>query len=163
MSVQTRDQALSNLFEQILQSLTHSQESLLSAPTRWRAELERQLSLAIVDEEYRGVYQHVLLKFGNNHHRTMPPSIPIAQIPTNLILKSGLGVLDDESLAKLSLDLFAIEPLADRYENATEPGSLGEIWYDLNIDGYVSDLTATFAIHGSSDGLTVALNDIHVM
>ena len=42
-------------------------------------------------------------------------------------------------------------------------GSLGEIWYDLNIDGYASDLTATFTIHASSDGLTVALNDIHVM
>ena len=42
-------------------------------------------------------------------------------------------------------------------------GILGEIWYDLNIDGYVSDLTAMFAIHARSDGLTVALNDIHVM
>ena len=125
-----RHESLLKLFGEVLATVT-SPTPLASAPTPWRAELERQLSLAIVDEEYRGVYQHVLLKFGNNHHRTMPPSIPIDQIPTNLILKSGLGVLDDESLAKLSLDLFAIEPLANRYENATEPGSLGEIWAEV--------------------------------
>jgi transposase len=29
--------------------------------------------------------------------------------------------------------------------------------------GYVSDLTATFGSHASSEGLTVALDDIHVM
>ena len=43
------------------------------------------------------------------------------------------------------------------------PGGIGEIWYDLNIDGYVSDLTATFAIQPGADGLTVVLGDIHVM
>ena len=42
-------------------------------------------------------------------------------------------------------------------------GYVGEIWYDLNIDGYVSDLTATFGICESSDGFTIELNDIHVM
>jgi len=42
-------------------------------------------------------------------------------------------------------------------------GSIGEIWYDLNIDGYASDLTATFYIEEGPDGLTVRLNDIHVM
>lgn len=42
-------------------------------------------------------------------------------------------------------------------------GSIGEIWYDLNIDGYVSDLTATFDIEEGPDGLTIRLSDIHVM
>lgn len=42
-------------------------------------------------------------------------------------------------------------------------GSIGQIWYDLNIDGYVSDLTATFDVQVGPDGLTVRLNDIHVM
>lgn len=40
---------------------------------------------------------------------------------------------------------------------------IGEIWYDLNIDGYVSDLTATFSIVEHDAGLEVKLNDIHVM
>ncbi|WP_093555222.1 DUF7668 domain-containing protein [Pseudoduganella namucuonensis] len=42
-------------------------------------------------------------------------------------------------------------------------GYIGEIWYDLNIDGYASDLTATFGILESSDDLTIELSDIHVM
>ncbi len=40
---------------------------------------------------------------------------------------------------------------------------IGEIWYDLNIDGFVSDLTATFHLKTTSDGIVVYLNDIHVM
>ena len=43
------------------------------------------------------------------------------------------------------------------------PGGVGEIWYDLNIDGMASDLTATFYIIRDRSGLTVRLNDIHVM
>jgi hypothetical protein len=39
----------------------------------------------------------------------------------------------------------------------------GEIWYDLNIDGMASDLTATFALKWADRGVTVHLNDIHVM
>ena len=42
-------------------------------------------------------------------------------------------------------------------------GAVGEIWYDLNIDGVVSDLTATFTLIQRADGLVVQLNDIHVM
>jgi len=40
---------------------------------------------------------------------------------------------------------------------------IGDIWYDLNIDGYASDLTATFFIQKRTDGLVLVLNDIHVM
>jgi hypothetical protein len=40
---------------------------------------------------------------------------------------------------------------------------LGEIWYDLNIDGKVSDLTATFNLRSADAKVTVHLNDIHVM
>lgn len=44
-----------------------------------------------------------------------------------------------------------------------DQGEIGEIWYDLNIDGYVSDLTATFSIVAHDAGLEIQLNDIHVM
>ena len=40
---------------------------------------------------------------------------------------------------------------------------VGEVWYDLNIDGFASDLTATFWIVSTPAGLTLRLNDIHVM
>jgi hypothetical protein len=42
-------------------------------------------------------------------------------------------------------------------------GRFGEIWYDLNIDGKASDLTATFELRMVDGGVTVHLNDIHVM
>jgi hypothetical protein len=42
-------------------------------------------------------------------------------------------------------------------------GEIGEIWYDLNIDGLASDLTATFCVVETVSGLEVKLNDIHVM
>ena len=50
----------------------------------------------------------------------------------------------------------------DRWD-ANAYGAVGEIWYDLNIDGVVSDLTATFTLIQRADGLAVELNDIHVM
>lgn len=40
---------------------------------------------------------------------------------------------------------------------------VGEIWYDLNIDGFVSDLTATLRVVETPEGLVIKLNDIHVM
>lgn len=47
-----------------------------------------------------------------------------------------------------------------------EPNDLneiGEVWYDVNIDGFASDLTATFRICDTPAGLLLRLNDIHVM
>ena len=41
-------------------------------------------------------------------------------------------------------------------------GTVGEIWYDLNFDGFVTDVTATFEIQDDGEGLTVALIDIGV-
>ena len=42
-------------------------------------------------------------------------------------------------------------------------GEIGEVWYDLNIDGLASDLTATFCLEATPEGVIVRLNDIHVM
>ncbi|MFD2717520.1 hypothetical protein ACFST9_02265 [Hymenobacter monticola] len=39
----------------------------------------------------------------------------------------------------------------------------GDVWYDLNINGFVSDLTATFNLEKRNDRLHVILQDIHVM
>ena len=47
--------------------------------------------------------------------------------------------------------------------SAPRAGVLGYIWYDLNIDGLASDLTATFNIHEDANGLVIVLDDIHVM
>ncbi|HEU4452086.1 MAG TPA: hypothetical protein VFR81_03465 [Longimicrobium sp.] len=46
---------------------------------------------------------------------------------------------------------------------ANDHGSVGGIWYDLNIDGEASDLTATFDLVLDGGGIAVRLDDIHVM
>jgi hypothetical protein len=40
---------------------------------------------------------------------------------------------------------------------------IGQVWYDVNIDGFASDLTATFWVVSTPTGLILRLNDIHVM
>lgn len=42
-------------------------------------------------------------------------------------------------------------------------GCIGEIWYDLNINGLASDITATFKICVAPGGIVLSLNDVHVM
>ncbi len=42
-------------------------------------------------------------------------------------------------------------------------GEIGEVWYDLNINGLASDITATFRICAVPGGLVLRLNDVHVM
>jgi hypothetical protein len=51
----------------------------------------------------------------------------------------------------------------DRWPDANPYGFFGEIWYDLNIDGKTSDMTATFALKRTDDGgVTVHLDEIGV-
>ncbi len=40
---------------------------------------------------------------------------------------------------------------------------IGQVWYDLNINGFASDITATFGVVSVQDGLILQLDDIHVM
>jgi hypothetical protein len=42
-------------------------------------------------------------------------------------------------------------------------GFVGHVWYDLNIKGFASDLTATFDLRADTGGLALVLVDIHVM
>ena len=41
-------------------------------------------------------------------------------------------------------------------------GFFGELWYDLNIDGKATDLTATFSLKRAGGRVTFHLNDVHV-
>jgi hypothetical protein len=44
-----------------------------------------------------------------------------------------------------------------------QKGAVGELWYDLNINGVASDLTATFYLTVVPDGLVLSLSDVRVM
>lgn len=159
-----RYESLNNLFQQIRAWLHQPSQQGSETPPAWRDELERQLSLAIVDEEHRGVYQHVLLKFGNGHHHELPASIPLELIPMDWIFQSGLNVLDDESLAKLSLDLFGIEPLADRFQKSMEAGTLGEIWAEVftwaTPEEIAEEPTATLKVYERIQGILLENDDV---
>lgn len=41
-------------------------------------------------------------------------------------------------------------------------GEVGEVWYDVNFDGYATDYTATFEIQDDGEGLTIAFADLGV-
>ena len=42
-------------------------------------------------------------------------------------------------------------------------GFVGHVWYDLNINGLASDLTATFGLRAEPGGVALVLDDILVM
>ena len=50
----------------------------------------------------------------------------------------------------------------DRRETGWD-GRMGYVWYDLNLNGLASDLTATFDLVQTRNGISVQLADIHVM
>ena len=49
----------------------------------------------------------------------------------------------------------------DRWPKNTR-GQVGEVWYNLNFDGFVTEYTALFEIVDDGSGLTIALLDIGV-
>jgi len=65
------------------------------------------------------------------------------------------------TVAGVSTDIRQLKKV-DRWEGHST-GEIAEVWYDLNIDGVVSDLTATFRVVRVPGGLVIRLNDIHVM
>lgn len=52
--------------------------------------------------------------------------------------------------------------IIDRWADTKRP-TIGQIWYDLNIDGLASDLTATFDLYRTNDRISILLDDVHVM
>jgi hypothetical protein len=65
------------------------------------------------------------------------------------------------TLAGKPTDITQRKIVTRRPENRAK--GVGEVWYDLNIDGFASDLTATFWIVSTPEGFLLRLNDIHVM
>jgi hypothetical protein len=129
-SIMTREDRLKELFLRVYGWLV-SDTVPLGTP-EWRAELERELSLAISDTVRRGGYQYVLLKTANASMK-QKYLLPVYSfdIPIETIFQSGWSILDDRRLANLALNLVAIEPLAGRYEQAFGTEKMGEVWEKL--------------------------------
>jgi hypothetical protein len=50
-----------------------------------------------------------------------------------------------------------------RFAAPNKYGYIGHVWYDLNIDGFVSDLTVIFKLRAAPNGIALVLESIHVM
>lgn len=50
----------------------------------------------------------------------------------------------------------------DRFDSPNPDGAIGEVWFDLPLDGEWSDLTATFGLQPLGGRLVLVLNQIHV-
>jgi hypothetical protein len=80
------------------------------------------------------------------------------------VIKSYGEALDTQRVTLLGEPTDVVQrKQVDRWPAIPGTGCFGEIWYDLNIDGFVSDLTATFLLYEGPTGVVVRLNDIHVM
>ncbi|RZK29406.1 MAG: hypothetical protein EOO63_09140 [Hymenobacter sp.] len=56
-----------------------------------------------------------------------------------------------------------VSPFTQRKEVDWFDDGQGAVWYDLNINGHVSDLTATFGLEKNKGQLLIRLHDIHIM
>ena len=84
------------------------------------------------------------------------------------IIKSYGDCESSQKITLLNNGLFIdgvgnIEKANQRKEITWYDEKRGDIWYDLNIDGFVSDLTALFDLEKTDEGIDVFLDDIHVM
>jgi hypothetical protein len=65
------------------------------------------------------------------------------------------------TLIGCSTDISQRKSVTWRKEN--DNGCVAQLWYDLHIDGIISDLTATFNVMERDGKMWLRLNDIHVM
>ncbi len=140
----------------ILLPINASDEQLL--------ELVRSWATLLANEDYRAAFE---LTDHDPYYRWTPELIQ-----TVVQNYGSVEPLVDRAMFKVSpLDSAVGGPTprqeVQRFENPRRLGGerlpvLGNIWFDLPLNGEWSDLTATFEIQESEDGVSLVLNDIHV-
>jgi len=126
-------------------STTSTDQDLIAYIDRWASLLER--------EDYSGAFQFT------DHDPSM-------RWTPELIRTVIKGYGDASPTQRVTLEGKPTD-IRQRKEVTRWPQNrlkgVGEIWYDLNIDGFASDLTATFWIVKTDTGIVLRLNDVHVM
>jgi hypothetical protein len=124
---------------------TATDEDLIAFAERWAGLMER--------EDYEAAYAYT------DHICEMGWTSDLMR----QVIKSYGDAREDQrvTVAGVASDISQRKKV-DRWED-NRYGEVGEIWYDLNIDGGVSDLTSTFRVVRVPKGLVIRLNDIHVM
>lgn len=120
-------------------------EALIAVVNQWAALLER--------EDYQGAYVHTA---------HVPDMDWRPDLIRRVIKDYGNAETDQRVTVHGEPTDITQRKEVVRWEPDLE-GRFGEIWYDLDLNGYVCDLTATFELRQTGGGITVHLNDIHVM
>jgi len=125
---------------------TVSDADLIAFADRWAALLEQ--------EDYEAAYEFTA---HDQYHGWTPALI-------REVIKSYGEARPDQrvTVAGVPSDISQRKEV-DRWKPQNSAGEVGEVWYDLNIDGVASDLTATFRLVRVPGGFLVRLSDIHVM
>ena len=122
-----------------------SEEAILSAIDRWVALLEaEQYELAYYSTEQDtsrkwtpDLMRQVISQYGD---AVLGQKVTMQGKPTDIIQRKNVL----------------------RFEK-NHHGFVGHVSYDLNINGFASDLTATFDLRAVAGGIVLVLDDIHVM
>jgi len=124
-------------------NLAATEDELIRYVDRWVSHLEQ--------EDYDGAMRMI------DHDPAWTP-----ELIRNIIKSYGEGNPSQRATLEAAATDIHQRKNVDRWDDAPN-GSLGEVWYDLGIDGQTSDLTATFTIRERDGGLVLILNDVHVM
>jgi hypothetical protein len=124
---------------------TCTDQDLIALVDRWASLLEK--------EDYSGAYQLT------EHDLAMGWTPELIR----KVIKSYGEALPTQrvTLAGKPTDITQRKEVTRWPENRLK--GVGDVWYDLNIDGFASDLTATSWIVSTPEGFVLRLNDIHVM
>jgi hypothetical protein len=121
-----RHEKLMKLFGEVLAWL---ESPASGSPAPWRAELERQLSLAIADFECLGIYQYALKQFQRTLNRLdRIPAVWCHDVPLETVFLDGWGCVDDSKLGALGLNLYEIELLYSKFSHAKQAGRTNHKW-----------------------------------
>jgi hypothetical protein len=94
---------------------------------------------------------------------------PGSPFTTELIRRVIKSYDEADAEQRVTLDGWSYEKGIDqrkkveRWDTPASNGCVGYVWYDLNIDERLSDVTALFNFYLTEDGVIVRLEDIHVM
>jgi hypothetical protein len=121
-------------------------------------------------EIIKGIDQWVALlsqrKFAEALTAISAESFWSAELLAEFIDKYGDGEMNEVTVTNdgTSIDGAGnVSPFTQRKEVDWFEDGQGAVWYDLNINGRVSDLTATFNLEKNKGQLLIRLHDIHMM
>jgi hypothetical protein len=112
-----------------------------------------------------GYVQSQSLLMGNGAERDWPPQL-VAELIGSYELPPAVDTSEKSRVTPVGeARVFDIQPRpsVSRWETRGRPGVVGDVHFDLPINGAWSDLTAIFFLQQVAGGIALELFDIHVL